>query len=333
MATIDPFIDRAVRHLTPFSKPQPKDPVLRREQARELGALSFAALGMTAPDVATEDHVLPVAGHPNARLRVYWPTSSRAAQGARIPMFVHFFGGGFTLGSIDDPGWDATARRRAAEAGVIVVAGEYSHAPEVRFPAQPEQCWTVFDWAVRNGASIGGDPSRIAVGGASSGGNLAAAVTLLNRERGNHPIRLQVLEAPALDLTMRSLETRGMRTGVPDAILRTLAGSLVRQYLGASRALRSNPIASPFRAADHRGLPPAVIYTAELDPLRGDGEAYARKLLAAGVPTTAVRYLAQTHTSGGLLGWVPAADHLHRDVVSVLRSLHDSPVDYDHASI
>ena len=328
MIRIDPFITAAQRRLESFSRPQPKDPAARRAQAKELGALAFAELGITAPVVATEEHTLVVPGHPDARLRVYWPTGERAAPDARLPIFVHFFGGGFTIGSIDDPGWDAAARRRASEAGIIVVAGEYSHAPEVRFPAQPEQCWTVFEWAVANALSIGGDPARIAIGGASSGANLAAAVTLLNRERSAHPIRVQVLEAPALDLTMRSVETRGLRTGVPDAILRKLGLSLVRQYLGPDRALRTHPIASPLRASDHAGLPPAVIYTAELDPLRGDGEAYGRALLRAGVPTTVMRYLAQTHTSGGLLGWVPSADHLHRDIVTVLRSLHDDPAEY-----
>lgn len=311
--------------LAPLTRPEQQDPALRRAQATELSGLAHAALGRGEIAVATEDYVVAVDGHPDARARVYWPTPGGRADARDLPVFVYFFGGGFTLGGIDDVGWDHTARRRASEAGVIIVAGEYSLAPEVRFPAQPEQCWAILDWAARAAESLGGDHARLGVGGASSGGNLAASAALLDLERSRHPLRLLLLENPALDLTMRSVETRGMRTGVPDAILRRLGGRLVRDYLGPGRALRRDPRASPMHSSALGGLPETVVYTAEFDPLRGDGEAFVHRLLAAGVAATGVRYLGQTHTSGGLVDWVPAATHHHRDVVTTLRGLHAAP--------
>jgi acetyl esterase len=318
----DPFITAATARLAKFDAPQPKDPVARRQRQSELSAASVAELGIPIVDVATEDHAVAVDGQPDTRLRVYWPTTQRADAGSGLPVFVYFFGGGWTIASIDDAGWDATERRRAAASGAIIIAGEYALAPEHQFPTQPEQCWAVFEWAVEHAVELGGDPQRIAIGGASSGANLAASVTLLNRERHNHPIRMQILEAPCVDLTMRHADTKGLKTGVPDAILRRLGGMLIDQYVGkGNKAARRNPIGSPLLAASHAGLPEALIVTAELDPLRGDGEAYFRALTHAGVRATCVRYIGQTHTSGGLIGHVPAADHIDAAVIGAVRSL------------
>lgn len=330
---VDAFVTRVSERLAALQTPEPADPAGRRAHAAAFDRVSAAALGTEILPAATEDHVLPVTGHPDARLRVYWPSDERSApladgETGGLPVLVYFFGGGFTIAGIDWIGWDAGFRRRAKEAGIIIVAGEYSLAPEVQYPAQPEQCWSVFEWAAENARSLGGDPERLAIGGASSGGNLAAAVTHMNRDRARRPIRLQLLEAPSLDLTRGHLDARGI-SSVPGAILRGIARQLVRQYLGPNRATEREPYASPLLATDHHGLPPAVIYTAEMDPLRGDGEAYARVLSAAGVPVSCIRYIGQTHTSGGLTGRVPAADHLHRDVITTLRTLHDDPVAYD----
>jgi acetyl esterase len=335
---VDPFVTRMSQRLAGLQHaPEPKDPAGRRAHAAAFDKVSTAALGIEPLPAATEEHRVPVPGHPDARLRVYWPSEQRLppivdGEAGGLPVLVYFFGGGFTIAGIDWVGWDAGFRRRANEAGVIIVAGEYSLAPEVTYPAQPEQCWNVFEWAAENARSLGGDPERLAIGGASSGGNLAAAVTLMNRDRARRPIRLQLLEAPSLDLTRGHLDARGI-TSVPGAILRGIARQLVHQYLGPNRATEKEPYASPLLASDHRGLPPAVIYTAEMDPLRGDGEAYARRLAAAGVPTSCVRYIGQTHTSGGLTGHVPAADHLHRDVIATLRMLHDEPIRYGDPAV
>lgn len=329
-AGLDPFVAAADNRLAPLRQPEPKDPAERRRLAKIQDDATIAELGIRAVDVATKEHILAVEGHPEVRLRVYWPSAQPLppVDAGGVPVLVYYYGGAFTLAGIDWLGWDALFRRRAEEAGVIVVAGDYAHAPEVQFPSQPEQCWTVFEWAATHAHELGGDPGRLAVGGASSGANLAAAVTLMNRDRNRRPLRLQILEAPALDLTMGHIDVGAVSVKVPDAILRRLGVRLVRQYLGRSRRRRRHPYASPLLAPSLAGLPPAAIYTSELDPLRGDGEAYARALGAAGVPATAVRYIGQTHTSGGLIGVVPAADHLHRDIVATLRTLHEDASSY-----
>jgi acetyl esterase len=325
--TVDPYVLAVERRRAPLRRPEPDDPTARRRQAFEQDVAVAAAFGRTPLAVATREYAVPVERHPDTRLRVYWP-DTEPTPGTALPALVYFYGGGFTLGSIDWPGWDATYRQRAHDAGVVVVAGEYGLAPEVRFPAQPEQCWTVLEWTFAHAAEVGIDTGRVAVGGASSGGNLAAATALMNRDRSDHPLRLQLLECPSLDLTMGHVDLRGMTSAIPSAILRREGRRLVRDYLGPDRRTRRHPYASPLLAPSLVGLPPAVVYTSEADTLRGDGEAWVAALARAGVPAVGVRYIGQTHTSGGFAGEVPAADHLHRDVVRVLRTLHDDPVTY-----
>lgn len=311
----------------------PKEPVARREWARRADERLTDVLGVPRPQVATEEYTVPVTNHPDARVRVFWPTNERPSseEPNSLPIQVYFFGGSFTMGGIDWVGLDAMFRARAAEAGIIVVAGEYSLAPEVQFPAQPEQCWAIFEWASTHARELGGDSARMAIGGASAGANLAAAVTLMNRDRNRRPIRLQVLEVPVVDLRGRHMEARALSRFLPDIVLRLMiAKPLTREYLGArnlSRTVR-DPYASPLLARDLSGLPPALIVTAEMDPLRGDGEAYARALSASGVPATCVRYIGQNHGSGGMRRLNPAADHANRQVVATLRTLHEPEVVY-----
>ncbi|WP_296192259.1 alpha/beta hydrolase fold domain-containing protein [uncultured Microbacterium sp.] len=318
---LDPFVARVEAELAPLRVPEPRSAAGRRAAALASDEAIFAATGRVRPDVATSEYRVDVAGHPAVRVRVYWPTPMRPdpADPARA-VLVYNYGGAFTLGGIDWPSWDATFAERAVAADVIVVAVDYAHAPEQRFPTQPEQCWAAFEWVIANAADLGADPARLVVGGASSGANLAAAVTLMNRDRSRHPIALQLLENPVFDLTMGHADLSGMR-GVPGAILRRLGRRLVRQYVGRGSRTARNPYASPLLAESLAELPPAVIYTSELDPLRGDGEAYARALTASGVPAVALRVIGATHTSLGMTGPVFAADHIARDLIETLRSV------------
>jgi acetyl esterase len=326
---LDAFAAAVEKRLAPLSPKQGRTPQARRANAEAFDPIMCAELGIEPVDVATEEHTLPVPGHPDARLRVYWPTPERAAavegDADGLPVLVYFFGGGFEIAGIDWVWWDASFRERARDAGIIVVAGEYSHAPEQKFPTQPEQCWTVFEWAAEHARELGGDPERMAIGGGSAGGNLATATALMNRDRANRPVRLQLLEVPLLDLTAGHLKSQ---PGIPKLVFRQLAKTLVTQYLGKDRALRRNPYASPLLAPSLKGMPPTVIYTAELDALRGDGEAYARALGEAGVPVSCMRMIGQNHGSAGYGRSVPAAQHLHRDIIATLRTLHDAPVTY-----
>ena len=222
-----------------------------------------------------------------------------------LPIFVYFFGGGFEIAGIDWVWWDASFRERARDAGSSSSPGEYSHAPEVTYPAQPEQCWSVFEWAATNARELGGDPERLAIGGGSSGGNLAAATALMNRDRANRPVRLQLLEVPLLDLTAGA--SRPRRPGVPhaEATVPATRADDRRPVPRAGKATRREPYASPLLADSLRGMPPTVIYTAELDALRGDGEAYARALSDAGVPVTCLRMIGQNHGSAATAASCP----------------------------
>lgn len=321
-----PALDSAVaaweERVAPLLAPEPADPAGRRRVAAQNDDAVSAALGITPLPTATADHIVPVDGHPDVRVRVYWPAEERTPPGSGLPVLVYFYGGGFTIAGIDWVSWDARFRVRARDAGIVIVAADYAHAPEDRFPTQPEQCWSAFEWTHAHAEELGASSQRIAVGGASSGGDLAAAVTLMNRDRSAHPIALQLLENPALDLTMGHADMSGIDARMPGVIVRAVGRTLVRQYIGDDAAAARRPYASPLRAASHEGLPPALILTSELDPLRGDGEAYARALSAAGVPVTAMRFIGQTHGSLGSTRFVPSADVAHRLVVSELRTLH-----------
>ena len=331
----DAFVRAVEKRLAPLRKRQGKTAQERRRDAAAFDVAMTTELGITPVDVATEEHTIPVPGYPDARLRVYWPTPERSdpVTAGGLPVLVYFFGGGFEIAGIDWVWWDASFRERARDAGVILVAGEYSHAPEVKYPAQPEQCWSVFEWAATHARELGGDPERMALGGGSAGGNLAAATAMMNRDRANRPVRLQLLEVPLLDMTQGHLDFGAQAPRYLHPVLRRLVEVVVRQYLGRKKATRREPYASPLLAPSLAGMPPAVIYTAELDALRGDGEAYARALSDAGVPVTCVRLIGQTHGSGSYRGYVPAADHLHRDIVATLRSLHEDAIDYAEVAV
>lgn len=275
-------------------------------------------VGTPGPELRTSEHTVEVPGYPSVRVRIYHPPTAETP-----PVWLSFFGGAFRIGGIDYPTTDAANRRRAAEAGVAIAAVDYALAPEHRFPTQIEQARAALAWIHAHAAEIGVDADRIGVAGISAGGSLAAALTIANRDRSGIPIRLQLLEVPVTDLTGRHLDLRATwALGIPSVIALRELRSVARTYL-ASPADARDPLASPLRAASHAGLPEAVILTAEYDPLRGDGAAYAAKLRAAGVEASAVRYLGVTHDTWMFTGALPAARRWHAEVVSTLASLHE----------
>jgi acetyl esterase len=290
----------------------------------------LAAVGRPGPDVRIVEHTVPVSGYPDVRVRVYYPELAAEFAGgvppvdrALVPATLAFYGGGFRIGGIDYPTTDAGFRLRAIDAGVAVVAVDYALAPEHKFPTAVEQGHAALDWLVREAVGLGIDADRLAISGISAGGNIAAAVTLLNRDRGRVPLRLQLLEVPVVDLTGRHIDLGPVRAmGVPTFLAVREMRSVARTYLRDLSEARK-PLASPLLADSHAGLPPAHILTAEYDALRGEGAAYGAALRAAGVEATVVRYLGMTHDTPVFLGAVPAAMRWHRDVVSALRTLHD----------
>lgn len=210
---------------------------------------------------------------------------------ATFPVLVYFHGGGWTIGSLAS--WDSLCRSLSNAAGCVTVSVDYRLAPEHKFPAGPEDCYAATDWVAKNAASIGGDPARIAVGGDSAGGNLAAVVSLMARDRGGPQLGFQLLIYPATDA---GLDTPSQQQFQEDGYI------LSRQdmvwfwghYLKSDKD-KTNPYACPAEASSLRGLPPALVVTAGFDPLRDEGETYAARLQEAGVKTQCIRYEGVTH--------------------------------------
>ncbi|KHK95824.1 hypothetical protein LK09_17480 [Microbacterium mangrovi] len=278
----------------------------------------LAEVGTPGPELRITEHTVPVPGYPDVRVRIYHPD----AGAERPPVCLAFYGGAFRVGGIDSPTTDAGYRRRAAASGVAIAAVDYALAPEHRYPTQVEQGWAAWEWLAAHEDEAEVDASRLAVQGTSAGGCLAAAVTLVNRDRARHPVQLQILEVPVVDLTGRHIDLRPTwKMGVPAFLMRRELRSIQRTYLGDIARARE-AYASPLRAASHAGLPPAVILTAEYDALRRNGSAYATALRRAGVPASASQYTGVTHDIPIFTGALAAARLWEADVVWALRTLH-----------
>ncbi len=217
------------------------------------------------------------------------------------------------LGGIESH--DDFCRVLANRSGCLVVSVDYRLAPENRFPAAAEDCHSATRWVAENSGAIGADPDRLAVGGDSAGGNLAAAVALISRDRSGPKLAYQVLMYPCLDSAM---DTASYRTNAAGYLL-TRADMIWfwQQYL-AGEADRTNPYACPMRARNLTGLPAAMVVTAEFDPLRDEGESYAVRLRQAGVPVACTRYDGAIH---GFLAMSNVAEIAKRGVEQVCAGL------------
>ena len=262
-------------------------------------------------DVVKEDRRVPGReGDPEVPIRIYRPRAD--ADGLR-PCLVEIHGGGFLVGSIDM--MDAWCQYIAAELDALVVSVEYRLAPEHPFPAGVEDCYAALCWTAENAADLGVDPHRIAIGGQSAGGGLAAGTALLARDRGGPALCFQLLEIPELD---HRLETPSMKafTDTPLWNLPNAQWSW-KHYLGPDHQGEVSPYASPSVAKDLAGLPPAYVSTMEFDPLRDEGIDYATRLLQAGVSTELHSYPGTFHGSG----LVPTAEPSQRNAGEVLAVL------------
>ena len=230
--------------------------------------------------VLVEDRNIPgAADDPPVPLRIYTPGEA-TAQAA--PGILHIHGGGFVVGNLDSE--LGTCLSLCRELGAIVVSVGYRLAPETPFPGALDDCYTALQWVHDNHSSLNIDPARVAVHGMSAGGGLAAALSLLARDRGGPAICFQFLGIPELD---DRLDTTSMREFVDTPMWNRHNSELSWDaYLGAGyrRGAEDVPyLAAPARAADLSGLPPAYISTMEFDPLRDEGIDYARGLLRAGI--------------------------------------------------
>lgn len=254
------------------------------EDARaEIRRTAAAVSGAAAPVERVVDVVVPGPGGA-MRGRLYVP-------GTEVPgLLVYYHGGGWVVGDLDTH--DAVARFLARDAGLGVLTVDYRLAPEHRFPAAVEDAHAAFRWAVEHAPALGLGPARVAVGGDSAGGNLAAVVSQLAVRAGGPVPAAQLLIYPATDLSTKHPSYALFRDGyfLTEGEMDWYRG----HYLGPAGDAR-DPRASPLLAADLSGLPPAVVVTAGFDVLRDEGEAYARRLEAAGVAVRATRHRGLIH--------------------------------------
>lgn len=257
-------------------------------EAREAYRGSRRALGPEAPDVALIEHFSAPGAGGVVPLRYYRPAGSDDF--AALPCLVFFHGGGWVIGDLDTH--DYVCRKLANVAGCAVVAVDYRLAPEHVFPAAVDDCAAAIRYVADNAARLHIDASRIAVGGDSAGGNLAAVMTLMARDGDLPPLSFQLLIYPATDMVTTYPSQSLDLSAFP------LSDDTVRwfsDHYGISDADKSDWRASPMQAASHESLPPAFILTAGYDPLADEGAAYARKLEQAGVRTTYLHMSDQMH--------------------------------------
>jgi acetyl esterase len=244
---------------------------------------------LQGPEVAeVENRTIPgPAGAPDIAVRIYRPRVGADP----LPLVVFFHGGGWTVCDLDTH--DITCRNMANATDATVISVDYRLAPEHRFPAAAEDAYAATVWAHDHAAELGGDAARLAVAGDSAGGNLAAAVALMARDRGGPAITFQLLIYPVTDRDFTTASYRDNATGY--FLTKTHMEWYWDQYIGDDDEAAVHPYAAPLRAATLTGLPPAHIVTAEYDPLRDEGEAYGRRLADAGVPVDVRRYDGMFH--------------------------------------
>ena len=242
-------------------------------------------------------------------VRIYTPAGT-----GPFPILIWCHGGGMVVGDLDTA--DATARHLTVETGCVTVSVDYRLAPETKFPGACDDCYAAAVWASDNAASIQGDASRMAVGGDSAGGNLAAVLAQMARDRAHPDLAFQLLVYP---MTALDFETSSYVDNADGYLLtRDSMKWYWDQYLGASDD-PNHPYAVPSKAGSFRNLPPALVITAEFDPLRDEGEAYAKQLEAAGVPTTCTRYDGMIHGFFGMAGTVDKSGHAIAEAAAAMK--------------
>ena len=312
---LEPPVRRLVAAINKVRRTDRTVPWNRRRQ--DAAALNRRFLRLAMPlgptMAAEEDELVDVDGG-----RIYVRTYRPGPGSLPVHLFIH--GGGWCIGSLDER--DPRCRQIAAGARCVVVSIDYRMAPENTFPTAPEDCYRVLEWVVAEADRLDVDPTRISVSGESAGGNLAAVLCLMARDRGGPALVHQWLDVPATDLTMSQPSVGSTPAGY------LLDHEDLVEYRDAylrSEADQTDPYASPFHAEDLSGLPPAWITTCGADPLRDDGRVYAERLDEAGVDVEHRHLSGHVHPSFAFTRIASAAT-LERDAIAALRTaLHPSP--------
>lgn len=286
------------------------------DEARRLYAAGTAVFAPPVPELrSVADRSVP-GSEADVPVRIYTPHAEPGSEGLPILVFLH--GGGWVFGNLDTH--DAMCRILSHEAGCLVVSVDYRLAPEHRFPAGLKDCLAVLDWTAAHAADIGGNASRLAIGGDSAGGNLAAVACQIARDAGGPKVIFQLLIYPATDFTadMTAPRTNGSGFGLSDEAIAWMRECYLNDPFDAT-----DPRASPAMARDLSGLPPALVQTAEFDPLHDEGKAYAEALAAAGVIARHIDYAGMIHGFMRMGALVDDAAAAMQDAAEVLRRVFE----------
>jgi acetyl esterase/lipase len=275
VAFMDPELRTAFEQMLPLFQNMPEDPVAVRKLMEQL---PLPERKQSERVLVADRHVPGPSGAPEVPVRIYTPVTRTGMLSGLF--WIH--GGGFTAGNPEQD--DALCERIVEEVGCVIVSVDYRLAPEHPFPAGPEDCYAALRWMSESAAALGIDRARIAIGGASAGGGLAAAVALMARDRKEVPLVFELLIYPCLDdrhitPSSKSIAARGMLWDRESSLRGWKA------YLGSDRQGEVSPYAAPARVPDVAGLPPTYIMIGELDLMRDESIDYAMRLMQADIPT------------------------------------------------
>ena len=309
---LDPQVQAVIELVAKSGRPayhtlSPKD-------ARQLFLETRPASTPTPPEIGSVKNVVAETPQGAIPLRVYRPAGVPAT--TPLPAYVYFHGGGWVIGDLETH--DVLCRQLTAASGASVISVDYRLAPEHKFPAAADDAWAATRWVVAHAGELGLDGRRLAVGGDSAGGNLAAVVALMARDAGGPAIALQVLIYPVTDVMAETRSYADFAEGY--MLTRESMRWFTAHYLKSKDDGRDWRV-SPLRAPSLAGLPPALIVTAGFDPLRDEGEIYAGRLRDAGVTVDYVCYGGMIH---GFVGMGKLIDTAGRAISHVGGSLRQA---------
>jgi acetyl esterase len=315
---LSPKLDPAVRQLLEAAEAEGNPPLesFSPEEARKLAIESLKTAGGTPEPVRSIENLRIPGPDCEIPIRIYTPDAP-----APRPALVYFHGGGWVVCDLDTH--DVVCTAIAHRAGAVVIAVDYRLAPEHKFPAAVTDSYAATAWVASNAKRLGIDPKRISVGGDSAGGNLAAVVSLKSRDQDGPAIELQVMVYPVTDLS--SFATPSYQEFGENHYLTKSEMEWFRDHYLRSMEDARDPHASPLLVLDLSGLPPALIITAECDPLRDEGEAYAKRLANDGVPVKYTCYPGMIHPFFSLSGAIPQAFDAIQQVANAVAGLAPSP--------